>query len=61
LVAASYFDGFNFNTASRTGNRILRYQFVNGAFSALTTKDIPLLQDITLTPDGAQVIAITDT
>ncbi|HYT15250.1 MAG TPA: hypothetical protein VEL80_02530 [Burkholderiales bacterium] len=61
LVAASYFDGNNFNTASRTGNRILRYQFVNGAFSTLTTKDVPLLQDIALTPDGRQVIAITDT
>src|SRR5256885_13420895 len=61
LVAASYFDGVNFNTASRTGNKILRYQFVNGVFNTLTTKDIPLLQDIELTPDGSQVIAITDT
>ena len=58
LVAASYFDG---NTTSRAGNQILRYQFANGAFSALTTKVIPLLQDIALSPDGAQVIAITDT
>jgi len=61
LVAASYFDGVNFNTTSRAGNRILRYQFANGAFTGMTTKDVPLLQDIALSPDGAQVIAITDT
>jgi hypothetical protein len=61
LIAASYFDGFNFNTASRVGNQILRYQFASGAFSALTTKNIPLLQDIALTPDGAELIAVTDT
>jgi len=42
-------------------NQILRYQFANGSFSALTTKVIPLLQDIVLSPDGTQVIAITDT
>ena len=59
LIAASYYDGFNFNTASRVGNQILRYQFANGVFGALTTKVIPLLQD--LAPDGAELIAVTDT
>jgi hypothetical protein len=60
LVAVSYFDGNNFNTASRQGNRILRYQFVNGAIDSISMKEIPLLQDLALSPDGRQVIAITD-
>lgn len=60
LVGASYFDGNNFNTASRRGNQILRYQFVNGVFSTMSTKLVPLLQDIALSPDGRQLIAITD-
>jgi hypothetical protein len=60
LIAASYFDG-NFNSTSRVGNQILRYQFANGVFSALTTKNVPLLQDIALAPDGAELIAVTDT
>lgn len=61
FVAASYFDGFNFNTTSRVGNQILRYQFANGAFVSLSTVTIQFLQDIALTPDGNKLLAVTDT
>jgi len=61
FVAASYFDGFNFNTASRQGNQILRYQFSNGAFVSMASVTVPLLQDITLTPNGNTLLALTDT
>lgn len=61
FVAASYFNGFNFNTVSRAGNQILRYQFSNGAFVSMDTVTIPLLQDITLTPDSNTLLAVTDT
>lgn len=61
FVAASYFDGFNFNTVSRAGNQVLRYQFSNGAFVSMTTVTIPLLQDIILTPDSNTLLAVTDT
>jgi len=61
FVAASYFDGINFNMTSRVGNQILRYQFANGAFVSLSTVTIPFMQDIALTPDGNKLLAVTDT
>lgn len=61
FVAASDFDGANFNTTSRQTNRILRYQFSDGALASVDTSVIPLLQGIALSPDAGQLIAITDT
>lgn len=61
FVAASYFDGTYYSSASRAGNQILRYQFSNGSFVSLSTKTIPLLQDITLSPDSDTLLAVTDT
>ena len=60
LVAASYFDGFNFNTASRLGNKIFRYQFSNGSYASVDSATVPLLQGMALSPDRSELIAITD-
>jgi hypothetical protein len=60
LVATSYFDNFNFNTTSRQTNEILRYQFSNGSFVSMTAATVPLLQGMDLSPDGSELIVITD-
>lgn len=60
FVAASDFNGSNFTTSRQT-NRILRYQFLNGELVSEDSSVIPLLQGMSLSPDGGQLIAITDT
>jgi hypothetical protein len=60
LVAASYFDGFNFNTSSRQTNEVLRYQFSNGSLVTTTSATVPLLQGMEFSPDGSELIAIAD-
>lgn len=60
FVVASEYDGINFNTSSRISNRIVKYRFNNGIYAGMTSRIIPLLQDIALSPDGDELIAITD-
>jgi len=60
FIAASDFNSSNFNTTSRQTNRILQYQFSNGSFVSINTTVIPLLQGMALSPDGSQLLVITD-
>ncbi|MBI1424888.1 MAG: hypothetical protein GC149_15685 [Gammaproteobacteria bacterium] len=60
LLAVSYFNGINFNTASRQTNEILRYQFSNGSLVSMSSATVPLLQGMDLSPDGSRLIVIAD-
>ena len=59
-VVTSYFNSSNFNTTSRMTNELVRYQFGNGQFVSMSSKVIPLLQSIAISPDGLQLLALTD-
>ena len=60
FVAVSDFNSSNFNTTSRQTNRILQYQFSNGSLVSINTTVIPLLQGMALSPNGSQLLVITD-
>ncbi len=57
LVGARYFLGGN----TGAGNTILRYQFSNGAFVSMSSVNVPFLRDFTMSPDGKELLALTDT